>query len=134
MDTGAVLDCLSNSLLKLLEGRHPGDCINEICQGVALLTQGADGWTHRILTGSTARYIRVGAVEGKIRLIEFAKQISVFPEDLPTLFHVRFGFFDLSLGEHLIGGHARFMHLGAKVERWWVIVRVGGKKGVMKRS
>ena len=110
--------------LKLIEGCHPGDGVDEICQRVALLAQGTDGGSDRVFACRAARDIRVGAVECKIGLIKFTEEISVLPEHLPALFHVGFGFVDLSFGEHFVRSDARLVHLGAEIERGWVVESV----------
>lgn len=90
---------LFDSLLQLFEGSHPRDGVDEICQGGASLSQGADRRPDRIFSRRAARRICVGSMKRKVGLIQFAEQVSIFPEELPALLHISLSFCDLSLSQ-----------------------------------
>src|SRR5687767_12420544 len=95
----SLFDCF----LKFLKRRHPGDGVDEFFERGTLLAQGADGWADRIFPGCTTGAICIGSMKSKICLIELAKQVSIFPEDLSTRLHIGFGFFDFALCQQFIG-------------------------------
>ena len=88
--------------------------------------QGADGRADRVFPGSAAGNIGVGAVEGKVSLVQFADGVPILPEDLPARFHIGFGFFDFTLRQQGIDRDPCGVHLGAEIERRRVSIGVWG--------
>ena len=94
-----AMECahLLNGLLQLFEGGHPCDGVDEVSKRVTLFSQGTHRRPNGIFSCRAAGRIGVCSMERKVGLIQFAQQIPIFPEELPTLFHVGFGIFDFAL-------------------------------------
>jgi hypothetical protein len=78
---------------QLLEGCHQAIVLMK-SQRSTLFPQEADGRTDRILSCCPSGHIRVGSMKGKVRLVQFAKQVPVFPHELPACLHVGFCLLD----------------------------------------
>lgn len=71
---------LMDRFQKLVEGCHPRNGVDEVCKRSALFTQCAHRRADRILSRRAAGLVRIGSMECKISLVEFADEVSVLPE------------------------------------------------------
>src|SRR5262245_21651946 len=88
-----------NRLLELLEGSHPCNRVDEICERGTLCAQSAHSRADRIFPGCATWNISICAMKGEVGLVQFSNQVSIIPEDLSAFFHIRFCFINFALSE-----------------------------------